>query len=96
MRYSQKITFLEAVAEAGGVKTSAWERRGFIVRGRLTAPTVIPVSVRAVMMGAVRDVALEPGDIVLVPKTALAKFEEVTEQILPFIQGAGRVDEIME
>jgi len=86
VRYQRDVSFLEAIAEAGGVKESAWERRAFIVRGSLRRPAVIPISLREVAMGAAPDVPLRSGDIVYVPKTALGKVDEIARQLLPLLQ----------
>ncbi len=86
VRFQRRITLLEAVAEAGGVKPSAWERKVFIVRGSLKEPHVMPVNLRAVATGRAPDVELRTGDVVFVPKTALGKIDEVTRQLLPFLQ----------
>lgn len=86
VRFQRRITLLEAVAEAGSVKVSAWERRAFIVRGSLRSPVVLPVNLRLVATGRAPDVELRSGDIVFVPKTALAKTEEIARQLMPFLQ----------
>jgi polysaccharide export outer membrane protein len=91
-RFQRDVSLLEAIAEAGGVTDTAWERRAFVVRGSLKRPSVIPVDLRKLTVGAAPDVALRSGDIVFVPKTALGKLEEVTRQILPFLQSANAVD----
>jgi polysaccharide export outer membrane protein len=85
-RFQRDVSLLEAVAEAGGVTTKAWERRAFVVRGSLTRPEVLPVNLRRVVVGRAPDVPLRSGDIVFVPKTALGKFDEVARQLLPFLQ----------
>jgi polysaccharide export outer membrane protein len=85
-RFQRDVSLLETVAEAGGVKASAWERKAFVVRGSLRRPTVMPVDLRKLMVGAAPDVALRSGDIVFVPKTALGKIEEVARQLQPFLQ----------
>jgi len=86
VRYSKRISFLEAIAESGGVRPSAWERRSFVVRGRLSSPNV--------MMGRRRDIELAAGDIVLVPKHALGKLEEVARQVLPLLNSVNTADTI--
>ncbi|MBN1808949.1 MAG: SLBB domain-containing protein [Planctomycetes bacterium] len=85
VRFSGSISFVEAVAEAGGVPVGAWERRAFIVRGRLSSPTILPVNLRDVLTGSIPDLKLSPGDIVFVPKTPLKKLDEVVSQIVPVV-----------
>jgi len=86
VRFQRNITLLEAIAEAGGVKTSARERDAFVVRGSLRQPVVYPVNVRKVSMGLVPNVPLESGDIVFVPKTMLAKAAEIADQVFPLLR----------
>lgn len=86
VRYQRDVSLMEAIAEAGGVKESAWERRAFVVRGSLRRPAVLPVNLREVAMGAAPDVPLRSGDIVFVPKSALGKVDEIARQLLPLLQ----------
>lgn len=85
VRFSGRISFLEAVAEAGGIPVGAWERRAYVVRGRLSAPTVLPVNLRHILTGRTRDLPLMAGDIVLVPKTPLAKVHDIVSQLVPLV-----------
>jgi polysaccharide export outer membrane protein len=94
-RFQRDVSLLEAIAEAGGLRSTAWERRAFVVRGSLKSPAVIPVDLRKLMVGVRPDVSLRSGDIVFVPKTALGKLEEVTRQLLPFLQGTTEVQNII-
>ena len=93
-RFQRDVSVLEAIAEAGGVRDTAWERRAFVVRGSMKRPSIIPVDLRKLTVGAAPDVALRSGDIVFVPKTALGKLEEVTRQVLPFLQSSSIVNDI--
>jgi polysaccharide export outer membrane protein len=94
VRFQRSMTLLEAVAEAGGVKPSAWERRAFIVRGSLKKPKVYPVNLRKVATGGESDWELHSGDIVFVPKTVLGKTDEIARQILPFLQSVNEAGAI--
>jgi len=96
VRFQHDVSLMEVLAEAGGIKASAWERRSFVVRGSLKRPMVIPVNLREVAVGKAPDVALRAGDIVFVPKTALGKIEEVTRQVLPLFQNASYTDELTQ
>ena len=90
VRFQRDISFLEATASAGGVLPGAWERRAFVVRGSLRRPTVIPINMREIAMGAAPDLPLRSGDIVYIPKTFLGKASEITRQILPLLDSAQR------
>jgi polysaccharide export outer membrane protein len=96
VRFQRDISLMEVLAEAGGVKPSAWERRSFVVRGSLKKPIVIPVNLRQVAVGKAADIPLRSGDIVFVPKTALGKIEEVTRQIAPLFQIKAYAEELAE
>jgi len=93
-RFQRDVSLLEAIAEAGGIKPSARERRAFVVRGSLESPKVYPIDVRKVAYGVTKDMQLRSGDIVFVPKSALGKLEEVTRQVLPLLQGIDYVDNV--
>lgn len=90
VRFSGSVTFLEAVAEAGGIPVGAWERKAYIVRGRLSQPTLMPVNLRSILTGRTRDIPLLAGDIVFVPKTPLKKVSEIATQLVPLL---GDVDQ---
>lgn len=81
IRFSKSITFLEALVTAGDVPVGAWERKSFIVRGRMNKPTIIPVNARDVRAGRIADINLQAGDVIFVPKTPLAKITEVLRQM---------------
>ncbi len=81
IRYSKEITFLEALIRAGDVPAQAWERKSFIVRGRMNNPKIIPVNSRLVRIGRIADIKLRAGDVIFVPKTPLAKTVEVVRQL---------------
>lgn len=81
IRYSKEISFLEALVTAGDVPQGAWERKSFIIRGRMNKPRIIPVNTRLVRTGGIADIRLEAGDVIFVPKTPLAKTAEVIRQI---------------
>jgi len=81
IRYSKDITFLEALVRAGDVPEQAWERKSFIVRGRMNNPKIIPVNSRLVRQGRIADIRLQAGDVIFMPKTPLAKTVEVIRQL---------------
>ncbi len=81
IRFSKSITFLEALVTAGDVPSGAWERKSFIVRGRMSKPTIIPVNARDVRAGRIADIRLRAGDVIFMPKTPLAKITDVFRQM---------------
>jgi len=92
IQYSKEISFLEAIARAGDVPESAWERRSFIIRGRFNKPQIIEVNTRAVRTGEARDIRLQPGDVVFLPKTPLAKAADVITQMDTIMTGVITAD----
>jgi len=81
INFSKSISFLEALTRAGDVPNSAWERKSFIIRGRMNNPKIIPVNARDVRTAKRPDIRLHPGDVIFVPKTPLAKVTEVIRQL---------------
>jgi len=81
IQFSKEITMLEALLEAGDVPEAAWERRSFIIRGRMNKPEIIAVNTRDLREGRIPDIRLQAGDVVFLPKTPLAKIAEVIGQM---------------
>ena len=65
--YVRNMTLSAAIAAAGGVAYSSYERQTAIVRGSLQQPRIAIVNFRDIVRGKAGDVLLEPGDIVYVP-----------------------------
>ncbi len=95
VRYQRSISLLEALAEAGDVKKTARDRNAFVVRGSLISPVVYRINIRSVSTGLAKNVILESGDIVYVPKTALAKASEIADQIYPLLRDVETADFIV-
>lgn len=80
-----RITVAEAIAEAGGFnEVTAYKNGVRIIRGSLAEPEVYTVNFHEAMKGrSAQAILLEPGDIVYVPSSGLAKWDRVLGQILP-------------
>jgi polysaccharide biosynthesis/export protein len=80
-----KITLAEAIAEAGGFNNvSAYTKGIKVIRGNLSDPRVYTIDFTETLRKGRGMVAfLEPGDIVFVPASGLAKWDRVMGQILP-------------
>ena len=83
VRYNNSITFVEAVMEAGGPTSDAWERQAFVVGGSLREPVVTEVNARSVLTGHEKNFYLKQGDIVFVPMHPLGKIRQVMDQLGP-------------
>ncbi|MCZ7583437.1 MAG: SLBB domain-containing protein [Deltaproteobacteria bacterium] len=80
-----KISLAEAIAGAGGFNEVTAYKRGIkIIRGGLGSGQVYEVNYDDVLKGKRVDLLfLQPGDIVYVPASALAKWDRALSQILP-------------
>jgi polysaccharide biosynthesis/export protein len=80
-----KITLAQAIADAGGFdETTANKKAIKIIRGGLGSGQVIEVDFTDVIKGRRADLMmLQPGDIVYVPASGLAKWDRALSQILP-------------
>jgi polysaccharide export outer membrane protein len=92
IQFSKDITFLEAIARSGDIPGTGWERKSFIIRGRLTNPQIIEVNARKIRVGEEKDFYLKAGDVVFVPKTPLTKAAEVLGQMSAVISGMNSAD----
>ncbi len=86
---SGALSLLQALASSGMDLTSytnAQVSRIHIIRSRGRSAQFMIVDARAIMEGRAAAFALEPGDIVFVPPTAVASWNQVLTQILPSLQ----------
>lgn len=81
--YREGMSLTKALVIAKGFSRIADLDRVHVVRGSLTDPELYVVSLNDIYNGRVTDVAMEPGDIVFVPPTGLAKWSQIVNQILP-------------
>jgi protein involved in polysaccharide export with SLBB domain len=65
--WTDSMTLISAIANAGGTIKDACLSEVGIVRGSLTQPTIAVVNYREIVAGKASDVRLEPRDIVFVP-----------------------------
>jgi len=85
---TDRLSVLEVAMIAGGFTVDAKLDRIQIARGDLNNPQVLKVNIhRAVLKGEkVRDIALQSGDIVYVPKTVWGNINLALTQIMPFLE----------
>ncbi len=93
-RYTGGITFVEALAQAeGALRSGAWVRRCFIIRGGVKENRQIHrVNYAAILEGQAEDIPLQDGDIVLVPKTPLSKATEIIDSVLSPLRALSDLD----
>ena len=84
-------TLARALATAGG-PTSAKAALGSVRNIRTLSPIegqVLTVDAGRILKGENPDVALRPDDIIFVPQTALSRWNDVVQQVLPTLSLAG-------
>ncbi len=84
LNHRHALTALQAVVEAGGLKSASAGANAAILRRSTEGLKVIPVdasTLNSYKVSAPLDVMLEPFDIVVVPKTRLAAAAEAVDQI---------------
>ncbi len=81
--YREGMSLTKALVISEGFSRIADLDRIHVVRGSLTDPELYVVNLKDIYAGRVTDIAMEPGDIVFVPPTGLAKWSQVVNQILP-------------
>lgn len=84
------VTLLEAISRAGGFTRDARKSNVVLIRGGLGNPKLMKIDIDALTStGAHGDLALEPGDIVYVPRSIVANvvkfFQDVASILTPFV-----------
>ena len=89
--FRTSASLVQVLTHAGGMATEALGSEVRLIRGGLSEPKLYVIDVDAILAGESADVDLAPGDIVVVPKTNLASWNELVKQILPTLEGLARV-----
>jgi polysaccharide export outer membrane protein len=69
VRVPGQPTLVSAIAAAGGTEDNAYLSQVAVVRGGVTEPAIAVYDYKAIVTGQAPNVALEPNDIVYVPRT---------------------------
>lgn len=78
--YSSDLTFVKAIASAGGPAISTFRSGILVIRGATTpTPEVLPVDLGSVLRGGTTDFYLQPGDVIWMPKAPWQKLTEYAE-----------------
>ncbi len=83
--YLRRMSILEAVSEAGGMKETAGTRQVLVIRPSVpgTSPTILEVDYDKALLGDAREmVDLHPSDIVFVPRSRISKVNRWVDQYL--------------
>ncbi len=81
--FQGRVTLMQAISQSGGFKSSARIGSVVILRGQYGNKTLVPVNVKDIIAGRVPDPELAIGDVVWVPRTALANLAEALNQVMP-------------
>lgn len=77
-------SIIDVIALAGGFTKRAVQRRTFLIRGGLGNPEIYRLNLARIFKGDLsQNVALRSNDIIFVPRTLIAKWNDVLEQITP-------------
>ena len=87
--FKEGMSLTKALVISRGFTRLADTDRVHLIRGSLTDPELYVVDLDDIYDGRVRDVYLEPGDIVFVPRTGLSNWSQIVNQILPSFTLAG-------
>lgn len=85
VRFGSQITFIQALAAAGGMSLDGARCHVYHVRGSLRKPEVREINAIAILKGRQRDFLLRANDMVYVSPTVLTEAEHVVRQIIPFL-----------
>lgn len=81
------VSIVQAITLAGGFKVGALKNDVKVIRGGLIHPDIYTINVDDILHGekptSVNGIELYAGDIVFVPKSAIASWNEILEQIQP-------------
>jgi protein involved in polysaccharide export with SLBB domain/capsular polysaccharide biosynthesis protein len=86
--YDSNMSVISAIADRGGFTEKAYRSRVLLVRGSLDQPELFAIDTAAIVGGKIRDVRLEPKDIIYVSPRPFARVEELADlATTAFIQG---------
>lgn len=79
--YQPNLTILQAIGKAGGLKDSRAKHLK-LIRGGLKNPVVYNLNILDMQMGRIRDFALQPSDIVYVPKKSISDWNVMVKDVM--------------
>ena len=79
--YNEKLTLIDSLAQCRGPSKGAYINEVVVVRGTLNDPQAAIVNLNDILLGEEKDVLLQPGDIVWVPKRPYRYVEAVVKII---------------
>jgi len=95
--FKDPVDVIVAVAQGGGFLTSAQRKQVVVVRGDLRSPQIFDINMLAMMEGKSFDrFALQKGDIVYIPRTAIADWNVFISQLVPTAAAVALFDMIIK
>lgn len=93
--FSDPMDIVEAIAQAGGFLNTARRSQVVVVRGDIRQPQLYEINLLSLMEGkSLERFTLQKGDIVYIPRTAIADWNVFLSQILPTLQAVDIIDVI--
>ena len=82
--WNNNMTVLELIASGGGLKETYW-RYGIIIRGGNLSTRFYRVDLDGIMHGHKRNVRLEAGDLLYVPKDDISEYNVFVRKLMPTV-----------
>ncbi len=97
MQIGTRDTVLDCIARCGGELYDARLDAVKVIRGGLSNPEIITVDLLAVIREGdfSQNIAVQTGDIIYVPKTALYEWNEILSRIFPSLSLVDRTEQIL-
>ncbi len=93
--FTDPVDVLEGLTRAGGFLTTAKRSEVVVVRGDVRSPQIYEIDLLSMMEGkSLERFSLQKGDILYVPRTAIADWNIFISQILPTLYGVDIIDVI--
>lgn len=83
--FQPNLTLLQAIGMSGGLEVTNSSHIK-VIRGGLKSPVVYTVNIKDMQLGRTKDFALQPKDIVFVPRDPISEWNVIISQIVPTIQ----------
>jgi polysaccharide export outer membrane protein len=80
--WNSNMTVLELIASGGGLKETYW-RYGIIIRGGDRGTRFYRVDLDGIMHGHKRNIRLEPGDLLYVPRDDISEYNVFVRKLMP-------------
>lgn len=93
LQITGQLPMIEALTRSGGINPDARTSNLLLIRGGLAAPALYTVDVERMLLGdAAQNVALQPGDIIVVPAKTIVNVERFFRHIqgilAPFVSAS--------